>query len=1032
MAAPHIAGAAVLLRQRGVRDRLKIKALLINSTDTPGWRADWGWGYANLTRAEAQADFGVTGVLDSGKGAVAFFKGADPAGKPLFGTLAWNRFVRNGVPYVRDLDFGAYRQSDGLILDASILFLQNVEQIAVPAVAASTPVVLKVNAFNDGPGFTEPFALALSEPGFVPASGIRLASTCGVPASTVASAAFAVNCTFRNDGDLTAFAASFQVGMVGGAVPTAVNIGPIGPGATVTRSINISAPSGTGSAEVLAVLVGSGYGLDVAAPQVRYPIQITAPAPPPQPPSLAATTPATSTATTQTFSLTARDANGFADIARIYFLVNSNTSVSTGSCHGFYDRGLNGIYLYNDALSQLVGSVSPGVAGTIQNGQCAINGANSGVAGSGTDLVLNLSVTRQGGYATGSRNLYVWVTDNSNAGTGWVQASSWTVGASAPQPPAFVGASPATATAVTQTFSITARDPNGADDVNRVYFLLAANTSISAGSCHGFYDRTTNGIFLYNDALTSLQAGATAGVSGTVQNSQCSISGAASSVTAAGTDLVLNLSITRQGSYSSGTRNLYGWVMDAGNLGSGWVPLSVWTIGAAAPPQAPTLAAATPANSSTATQVFALTAQDTNGFGDIQRLYFLVNSDTSVPPGTCHGFYDRSLNGLYLYNDALTGLSGPLVPGTAGVIQNSQCAIDGSGSAVTGAGTDVSLTLSVTRKGVYSSGTRNLYVWVTDNGGLGTGWVQASAWTLGAGVAQAPSLAAATPSTSSQLAQTFLLTGRDGNGATDISRIYFLVNGDTSVPQGSCHGFYDRGLNAIYLYNDALNALLGPLTPGVAGTIQNGQCAISGSTSSVSIGGTDLALGLGITRQGSYSTGARNVYAWLVDQGGLGTGWVQASTWTIGSAAPQPPTLASVSPSGSTTATQTFTLTARDANGASDISRIYFLVNSSPSVPVNSCHGFYDRSVGALFLYNDALTTLQGPLSPGTAGTLQNGQCVINGVSSSVSAAGTDLTLNLSLTRQGSYSTGAQNLYVWVTDVASGGTGWVLASSWVR
>lgn len=46
--------------------------------------------------------------------------------------------------------------------------------------------------------------------------------------------------------------------------------------------------------------------------------------------------------------------------------------------------------------------------------------------------------------------------------------------------------------------------------------------------------------------------------------------------------------------------------------------------------------------------------------------------------------------------------------------------------------------------------------------------------------------------------------------------------------------------------------------------------------------------------------------------------------------------------------------------------------------------------------YNDALTSLQGPLSPSTAGSLQNGQCVINGASSSVSAAGTDLTLNLS------------------------------------
>jgi subtilisin family serine protease len=1032
MAAPHIAGAAVLLRQRGVRGRLQVKALLLNTTDAPGWRTDWGWGYSNLTRAESQADFGVTGVLDNAKGTVAFFKGTVPAGKALFGTLAWNRFVRNGFPYVRDLDFVAYRQSDGLILDASTLSLQNVEQIVVPTVATNTPVVLKVNAFNDGPGFNEPFAIALSEPGFLPASGMRLFSSCAVPASAPVSTVFAVNCTFGNNGDLPTSASSFQVGMVGGAVPVSVNLGPIGPGASVTRSINISAPSGIGSAEVLAVLAGSGYGVDVAAPQVRYPIQITSPAPPPQPPTLAAATPASSTATTQTFSLTARDANGFTDIARIFFLVNSNTSVPAGSCHGFYDRGLNGIYLYNDGLSQLLGPVTPGVAGTIQNGQCAINGASSGVTGSGTDLVLNLSVTRQGGYATGSRNLYIWVTDKSNTGTGWVQASSWTTGAAAAQPPTVVGAGPATASAVTQTFSLTARDPNGASDVSRVYFLLEANTSIAVGTCHGYYDRATNGIFLYNDALTSLQAGVTAGVSGTAQNSQCSISGAASSATTAGTDLVLNLSITRQGSYSSGTRNLYGWVTDSGGLGTGWIPLSVWTIGAAAAPQAPTLAVATPASSTTTTQVFSLTGRDGNGFSDIQRFYFLVNSDKSVPANTCHGFYDRSVNGLFLYNDALSVLLGPLVPGTAGTIQNGQCALNGAGSSATGSGTDVALTLSITRQGSYSSGGRNLYVWVTDNTGLGTGWVQASSWTIGAGVAQAPTVAGASPSTASVLSQTFVLTGRDGNGATDISRVYFLVNGDTSVPQGSCHGFYDRGVNSIYLYNDALTALVGPVTPGGAGTIQNGQCAISGATSSISIAGTDLALGLGITRQGSYSSGARNVYAWVVDQGGLGTGWVQSSTWTIGASAPQPPTLTSASPTISTTGTQTFSLTARDGNGYTDLSRIYFVVNSTPSVPANSCHGFYDRVAGAFFLYNDALTSVQGPLSPGAAGPLQNSQCLINGASSSVSAAGTDLTLNLSLTRQGSYATGSQNLYVWVADVSGAGTGWVQASTWIR
>jgi hypothetical protein len=523
----------------------------------------------------------------------------------------------------------------------------------------------------------------------------------------------------------------------------------------------------------------------------------------------------------------------------------------------------------------------------------------------------------------------------------------------------------------------------------------------------------------------------TPGAAGTVQNSQCSINGPASSVTSSGTDIVLNLNITRQGPYATGSQNLYIWVTDNAGTGTGWVQVSSWTL-AGATPVPPTLASATPSASATATQTFALTARDGNGSADINRVYFLVNSTTSIQAGSCHGFYDRATNAIFLYNDALTALGTPLTPGAAGTVQNSQCSINGPASSVTSSGTDIVLSLNITRQGPYATGSQNLYIWVTDNAGTGTGWVQASTWTLGAGVAQAPTLAAATPFSSSLSAQTFLLTGRDGNGATDISRIYFLVNTDTSVPQGSCHGFYDRGLNAIYLYNDALNALLGPVTPGVAGTIQNGQCAISGSTSSVSIGGTDLAFGLGITRQGSYASGARNVYAWVVDQGGLGTGWVQASTWTIGSAGQQPPTLASASPGSSTTATQTFTLTARDANGSSDIGRIYFLVNSSPSVPANGCHGFYDRAAGALFLYNDALTSLQGPLPPGTAAPLQNSQCVINGAASSVSGAGSDLTLNLNLTRQGAYSTGTQNLYVWVTDAAGGGTGWVQASTWVR
>jgi len=144
------------------------------------------------------------------------------------------------------------------------------------------------------------------------------------------------------------------------------------------------------------------------------------------PPTLASTAPGASTTATQTFAVTGRDADGFGDIDRIYFLVNNSPFNPTGSCHGFYDRASNSIFLYKDALTLLTGPLTPGAAGVIQNSQCAINGAASSVTASGTDVVLNLNITRQGAYATGLRNLYIWVTDNAGTGTGWVQAATWT------------------------------------------------------------------------------------------------------------------------------------------------------------------------------------------------------------------------------------------------------------------------------------------------------------------------------------------------------------------------------------------------------------------------------------------------------------------------------------------------------------------------------------------------------------------------------------------------------------------------------
>src|SRR5262249_18779015 len=104
---------------------------------------------------------------------------------------------------------------------------------------------------------------------------------------------------------------------------------------------------------------------------------------------------------------------------------------------------------------------------------------------------------------------------------------------------------------------------------------------------------------------------------------------------------------------------------------------------------------------------------------------------------------------------------------------------------------------------------------------------------------------------------------------------------------------------------------------------------------------------------------------------------------------PTPPSVVSGTPSVSTITPQTFTFTGRDPDGYSDIYRMYFLVNPTAEIPVNTCHGYYDRASNGLYLYNDALTVAMGPLTPGSSATLQNGQCVVYGSSSVLlSAAG--------------------------------------------
>jgi hypothetical protein len=98
----------------------------------------------------------------------------------------------------------------------------------------------------------------------------------------------------------------------------------------------------------------------------------------------------------------------------------------------------------------------------------------------------------------------------------------------------------------------------------------------AANACMLYYTTATNQINLLNDNATVFQP-ASLGAASTLQNSQCSLNVAASTVTLSGNALTLNLAMTFKPAYD-GAKNVYLHAVDISGTKSGWQPMGTWTV----------------------------------------------------------------------------------------------------------------------------------------------------------------------------------------------------------------------------------------------------------------------------------------------------------------------------------------------------------------------------------------------------------------------------------------------------------------------
>jgi hypothetical protein len=284
--------------------------------------------------------------------------------------------------------------------------------------------------------------------------------------------------------------------------------------------------------------------------------------------------------------------------------------------------------------------------------------------------------------------------DNSDAGAVWIFSTQ----ASAPNVPSAVSVSPAFGSASATTLTFTFSDTGGFQALTVLDILI--NSSLDGRhACYIAFVPASSTVDLVDDAgdAGGPYSAITLPGTGTAQNSQCTITGAGSSVSGTGNTLTLTLAMSFTASFA-GNKVIYMAAQDA-SANSGWQALGTWNVPGSAP-TGPSVTGVTPGNSKSLTQTYIFNFADTNGWQDLAVLNILVNSAIDgrhacyiayVPAGASTGAVDLVDDA----GDAGGPYSAFMIPGT-GTASNSQCSIAGTGATVTASGNNLTLTLPIT------------------------------------------------------------------------------------------------------------------------------------------------------------------------------------------------------------------------------------------------------------------------------------------------------------------------------------------------
>ncbi len=293
----------------------------------------------------------------------------------------------------------------------------------------------------------------------------------------------------------------------------------------------------------------------------------------------------------------------------------------------------------------------------------------------------------------------------------------------AQSPPANVSVTPSSGSGWTQTFAYTSSSPLGYGNIQWMEMFVGPYLT-GQNACFMAFWPGSRTVGLADNNGNQWPYTGVLGSSTILQNSQCQVNLAASSVVLSGNSVTVSVALAFTSGFTGAKQT---WLQTGDNSGlmASWQQMGTWTVTS---PQPPLNVSVSPSSGSGASGTFAYTSSSAAGYGNIQWMEMFVGPYLTGQNACFMAFWPGSRTvGLADNNGNQWPYTGVL--GSSAILQNSQCQVNLAASSAVLSGNNVTVSVALTFTSGFA-GAKQTWLQTGDNNGLMASWQQMGTWTV--------------------------------------------------------------------------------------------------------------------------------------------------------------------------------------------------------------------------------------------------------------------------------------------------------------